>query len=265
MPFAADSASIPLSLSLPGSRGLVFAHASLAVHLEQLLSSLLRLQIDRERAAWARLAFCLLPECVGLDGSQPENALPVRVSSVRACRTTTGVLSRQVQWYRSCWAHSRFHRLLYQINVHWSGQFNIPGGWLGTSWSSFCHWDGRRENCFQGVKKERNGRSGVHTTDAAIATWQMPLAVYLALGVGTTLGQLKWNGGWFTGWAESRTRRKSRTFCCKRKKRNAEWSLHTFLGFLNTILINSNLSLKFQGWFRGIKGTNGDRPQKRCK
>lgn len=157
-----------LSLPLPGSRGLVFAHASLAVHLEQLLSSLLRLQIDRERAAWARLAFCLLPECVGLDGSQPENALPVRVSSVRACRTTTEVLSRQVQWYRNCWAHSCFHRLLYQINVHWSGQFNIPGGWLGTSWSSFCHWDGRRENCFQGNKKERNGRSGVHTTDAAI-------------------------------------------------------------------------------------------------
>lgn len=82
-----------LSLSLPGCRGLVFAHASLAVHLEQLLSSLLRLQIDRERAAWARLAFCLLPECVGLDGSQPENALPVRVSSVRACRTTTGVFT----------------------------------------------------------------------------------------------------------------------------------------------------------------------------
>lgn len=98
------------------------------------------------------------------------------------------------------------------------------------------------------------------------ATWQMRLAVYLALGVGTTLGQFKCTGGWFTGWAESRTRRKSRTFCCKRKKKkSAEWSLQTFLGFLNTILINSNLSLKFQGWFRGIKGTNGDRPQKICK
>lgn len=54
-------------------------------------------------------------------------------------------------------------------------------------------------------------------------------------------------------------------FVVKEKKRNAEWSLQTFLGFLNTIIINSNLSLKFQGWFRGIKGTNGDRPQKRCK
>lgn len=80
----------PFTVSLPACdfRGsaLAFAHASLDVHLEQLLSRLLRLRIDGERAVWARLAFCLLPERVRLDRSQPENELRVGVRArARAC------------------------------------------------------------------------------------------------------------------------------------------------------------------------------------
>lgn len=74
---------LPFTVSLSAcdfkGSALVFAHASLGVHLEQLLSRLPRLQIDRERAVWARLAFCLLPERFRLDRSQPENKLRVGV------------------------------------------------------------------------------------------------------------------------------------------------------------------------------------------
>lgn len=99
--------------------GFVCAHAWLVVHLEQLRRRrLLRPQRDSEGASGARLAFCSLPQCLGLDGSQAEDVVPVRVSSVRSCRTATGVLSGLVQWNCSRGAHSCFHQPLYQINDH---------------------------------------------------------------------------------------------------------------------------------------------------
>lgn len=49
------SVCLYVSLLVSGS---IFTHASLDVHLEQLLSRLLQPQIDRDRAVWARLAFC---------------------------------------------------------------------------------------------------------------------------------------------------------------------------------------------------------------
>ena len=58
------SFSVCLHVSLPiwgSSPGSIFTHASLNVHLEQLLSRLLQPQIDRDRAVWARPAFCCFP------------------------------------------------------------------------------------------------------------------------------------------------------------------------------------------------------------
>lgn len=110
------SASSP---SLPRSWGLVFAHGSLAVHLEQLLSRLLWLQIDRERPARAGLAFCLLPE-----GASAWPAAKRRMYCQLGCRAHARagplqgyyhVRSNGIAVAEPIWC---FHQPLYQINVH---------------------------------------------------------------------------------------------------------------------------------------------------
>lgn len=149
--------SLPFSLSLCGFqvRLHICKYSSLDVHLEQLLSCLLQLQIDRDRVVWARLAFCSHPLMCQF-GPQPAGERSWTTSEwLNVCVYVLGLEHyRKIITLGSIVLQLLNKFTLHQINAEWS-----------------CHSDGKASMnsavcCEQSQKGEH---SYVRTTTCAAA------------------------------------------------------------------------------------------------